>query len=62
MNTKIFAMALIVLVIFASGCAGAPAKVEVKTADQAQKATQDVGENVGDVAAAISDVDKGLSS
>lgn len=62
MNTKIFALLLVVLVIFASGCAAqAPAKTEVKNPEQASKAAQDVGESVGDVAAAISDVDKGLS-
>jgi len=60
MNTKIFALFLVVLVIFASGCAAQTAKTEVKTPEQASKAAQDVGESVGDVSAAISDVDKAL--
>ncbi len=58
---KIFVALIIIAVIFASGCAGAPAKEEVKTPEQASKAAQGVGESVGDIAAAISDIDKGLS-
>ncbi len=61
MNRKIFIAFLIIAVIFASGCAGAPVKEEVKTPEQAGKAAQDVGESVGDIAAAISDIDKDLS-
>ncbi len=61
MNIKIFALLLVALMIFASGCVAPTAKEEVKTPEQAQKSAQDVGASVGDVAADIADIDKGLS-
>lgn len=60
---KIFTALLVIFVIFASGCigAGAGGNETVNSPDQAAKAAQDVGDSVGDLSSAISDVDKDLS-